>query len=169
MTMPVDSSSVPVGDTATSSDTSGMASLLAPDTFLNLLVDELKYQNPLDPTSSADFMDQIAELSQVEQLQTVSASSQLSQAEELIGQTVTGNDLSGNLITGVVTGVTNTSNGPDIDFGDGDSMAISSISQIGTDGAGSSDSTGSAGSSSSTGSTDSTDATDSSDPTVPTS
>jgi flagellar basal-body rod modification protein FlgD len=152
MTMPVDSSSVPTGDIASTSDTSGMASLLAPDTFLNLLVDELKYQNPLDPTSSADFMDQIAELSQVEQLQTVSTSSQLSQAEDLIGQTVTGNDLSGNLINGVVTGVTNTSNGPDIDFGDGDSMAISSITQIGSDGSAS---------------TDSSD-TDSSDPTDPT-
>lgn len=140
MTMPVDSSSVPVGDTASSTDTSGMASLLAPDTFLNLLVDELKYQNPLDPTSSADFMDQIAELSQVEQLQSVSTSSQLSQAETLIGQTVTGNDLSGNLISGVVSGVTTTANGPDIDFSDGDSMSLSSITQIGSDGTDASDS-----------------------------
>lgn len=165
--MPVDSSSVPVGDAAAPTDTSGMASLLAPDTFLNLLVDELKYQNPLDPTSSADFMDQIAELSQVEQLQTVSSSSQLSQAEDLIGQTVTGNDLSGSFVTGVVTGVTNTSNGPDIDLGDGDSMSISSISQIGTDGAESSGASGSSGTSGATGSSGATASTDSSDPTVP--
>ena len=47
----------------------GMAGLLDPTTFLSLLVDELKYQNPLDPTSSSDFMSQIAQLSQVEQLQ----------------------------------------------------------------------------------------------------
>jgi flagellar basal-body rod modification protein FlgD len=108
-----------------------MASLLAPDTFLNLLVDELKYQNPLDPTSSADFMDQIAELSQVEQLETVSSSSQMSQAQELLGATVTGNDASGSLVTGVVTGVTNTSNGPDVDLGDGDTISLGSITQIG--------------------------------------
>jgi flagellar basal-body rod modification protein FlgD len=134
MTMPVDSSSVPVGDIATSSDSSGMASLLAPDTFLNLLVDELKYQNPLDPTSSADFMNQIAELSQVEQLQTVSSSSQLNEAELLIGETVTGNDASGNLVSGVVSGVTNAANGPELDFADGDTMSLASITQIGSAG-----------------------------------
>jgi flagellar basal-body rod modification protein FlgD len=135
MTMPVDSSSVPVGDIASSSsDTSGMASLLAPDTFLNLLVDELKYQNPLDPTSSADFMNQIAELSQVEQLQTVSSSSQLNAAELLIGETVTGNDASGNLVSGVVSGVTNASSGPEVDFSNGDTMSLTSITQIGSAG-----------------------------------
>jgi len=82
MTMPIstgDSSSVPIGDTAaTTADTSGTASLLQPNTFLSLLVDELKYQDPLDPTNSSDFMNQIAELSQVEQLQTVSSSSEIS-------------------------------------------------------------------------------------------
>jgi flagellar basal-body rod modification protein FlgD len=141
MTMPVDSSSVPTGDIASSSSTSGMASLLAPDTFLNLLVDELKYQNPLDPTSSADFMNQIAELSQVEQLQTVSSSSQLNEAELLIGETVTGNDASGNLVSGVVSGVTNASGGPEVDFSNGDTMALSSITQIGSAGSESTDPT----------------------------
>ena len=55
------------GSTASASS-SGTAGLLDPTTFLSLLVDELKYQNPLDPTSSSDFMSQIAQLSQVEQL-----------------------------------------------------------------------------------------------------
>jgi flagellar basal-body rod modification protein FlgD len=134
MTMPVDSSNVPAGDIAPTTNTTGMASLLAPDTFLNLLVDELKYQNPLDPTSSADFMNQIAELSQVEQLQTVSSSSQLNAAELLIGETVTGNDASGTLVTGVVSGVTNASNGPEVDFSNGDTMSLTSITQIGSAG-----------------------------------
>ncbi len=55
------------GSTANASSL-GTAGLLDPSTFLSLLVDELKYQNPLDPTSSSDFMSQIASLSQVEQL-----------------------------------------------------------------------------------------------------
>jgi flagellar basal-body rod modification protein FlgD len=134
MTMPIsppDTSSVPVGDTATSaaSDT-GTASLLQPNTFLDLLVDELKYQNPLDPTNSADFMNQIAELSQVEQLQTVSSSSQISEAAGLIGQTVAGDDTSGKSVTGTVTGVTNGTSGPTLDVG-GDSVDLSAVQQIG--------------------------------------
>ncbi len=136
MTMPVDSSSVPTGDIASSSNSSGMASLLAPDTFLNLLVDELKYQNPLDPTSSADFMNQIAELSQVEQLQTVSSSSQMNAAELLIGETVTGNDEAGSLVTGVVSGVTNASSGLELNLSDGDTMSLTSITTIGSADAG---------------------------------
>src|ERR1700744_1038849 len=119
MTMPIksaDTASVPVGNTSTGTpDDTGTASLLQPNTFLSLLVDELKYQNPLDPTDSSDFMNQIAELSQVEQLQTVSSSSEISEAAGLIGQTVPGNDTSGNVVSGTVSGVTNGTNGPTLD------------------------------------------------------
>jgi flagellar basal-body rod modification protein FlgD len=130
---PAGSSPAPIGSASTGTSASqdtGMASLLQPDTFLNLLVDELKYQNPLNPTSSSTFMSQIAELSQVEQLETVSASSQISEAAGLIGQTVTANDTSGALITGTVTGVTNGSSGPTLDVG-GDSVTLSDVQQIG--------------------------------------
>ena len=134
MTMPIgstDTSAVPVGDTPTNTaDDTGTASLLQPNTFLSLLVDELKYQDPLDPTDSSDFMNQIAELSQVEQLQTVSSSSQISEAAALMGQSVTGDDTSGNVVTGTVTGVTNGTNGPTLDV-DGDSVDLSSVEQIG--------------------------------------
>jgi flagellar basal-body rod modification protein FlgD len=134
MTMPVtptDSSSTPIGDTTTSTaQETGTASLLQPNTFLDLLVDELKYQNPLDPTNSSDFMNQIAELSQVEQLQTVSSSSQISEAAGLIGQSVSGIDESGALLSGTVTGVTSGTNGPTLDIG-GETMDLSSVQQIG--------------------------------------
>lgn len=134
MTTPIsssDMSTVPVGDasTSTANDT-GTASLLQPNTFLSLLVDELKYQNPLDPTNSADFMNQIAELSQVEQLQTVSSSSEISEAAGLIGQSITGNDTSGKLVSGTVTGVTNGTGGPTLDV-NGDSVDLSAVEQIG--------------------------------------
>ena len=82
------------GGTANTSSL-GTAGLLDPSTFLSLLVDELKYQNPLDPTSSSDFMSQIAQLSQVEQLSSVSSASQMDEAAGLIGKTVTANDGSG--------------------------------------------------------------------------
>jgi flagellar basal-body rod modification protein FlgD len=145
MTMPISpstNSTVPVGDTApTSSSTSGMASLLQPETFLNLLVDELKYQDPLNPTSSSDFMNQISQLSQVEQLQTVSQSSQISEAANLVGKSVTGVDASGTSITGTVTGVTNGSNGPVLDVG-GNTIPVASVVQIGTTGATTSTTTG---------------------------
>jgi flagellar basal-body rod modification protein FlgD len=109
----------------------GTAGLLDPTTFLSLLVDELKYQNPLDPTSSSDFMSQIAQLSQVEQLQSVSSASQMGEAAGLIGKTVTANDESGTAISGIVTGVTNGSSGPLLNVGS-NTVSLSDVEQIGS-------------------------------------
>lgn len=39
--------------------------------FLNLMVAQLKYQNPLEPTNGAEFMAQTAQFSQLEALQTL--------------------------------------------------------------------------------------------------
>jgi flagellar basal-body rod modification protein FlgD len=132
MTMPVSGSSVPTGVVApTSASSSGMASLLQPNTFLTLLVDELKYQDPMNPASSTDFMNQIAQLSQVEQLSAVSQASTASEAASLIGKSVTGSNLSGKVITGVVTGASNGANGPTLNV-NGDVMNLSAVTQIGS-------------------------------------
>jgi flagellar basal-body rod modification protein FlgD len=134
MTTPVsgvngDNAGAGAGGTAQSSSAAGgTAALLDPSTFLTLLVDELKYQNPLDPTSASDFMGQIASLSQVEQLQSVSTASQMGEAAGLIGKTVTANAGEGTL-TGQVTGVTNGSSGPLLDVG-GSTVNLDAVQQI---------------------------------------
>jgi flagellar basal-body rod modification protein FlgD len=134
MTTPVsgvngDNAGAGAGGTAQSSSAAGgTAALLDPSTFLTLLVDELKYQNPLDPTSASDFMGQIASLSQVEQLQSVSTASQMGEAAGLIGKTVTANAGEGTL-TGQVTGVTNGSSGPLLDVG-GSTVNLAAVQQI---------------------------------------
>ncbi len=116
------------GGTTSSHSATGTAGLLDPNTFLTLLVDELKYQNPLNPTSASDFMSQIASLSQVEQLQSVSSASQMGEAAGLIGKTITASD-GGGTLSGVVTGVTNGTNGPLLDVG-GSTVALGSVQQI---------------------------------------
>lgn len=132
MTMPISptSSSSAMNPSTAAPAPSGMAGLLQGSTFLNLLVDELKYQDPLNPASSSSFMNQIAQLSQVEQLQTVSSSSQVSEAASLLGKTVTGVDSNGTLITGVVTGVTNGTSGPTLNVGS-DFINLSAVKNIG--------------------------------------
>jgi flagellar basal-body rod modification protein FlgD len=104
--------------------------LLAPNQFLTLLVDSLKYQDPLDPTSSADFLQQLASLSQVQTESQVAQTDQTSAAANLIGHTVTGNDPSGTSISGLVTGFSMTSSGPDLDIGN-DSVSLGTISSVG--------------------------------------
>ena len=67
--------------------------------FLKLLVAQMKHQDPTAPMESTDFVAQLATFSQVEQSVQVNAkldqllqSSQLSQASSIIGRTVTSAD-----------------------------------------------------------------------------
>lgn len=58
------------------------------DAFLQLLVAQMKYQDPLEPTSNTEYISQYATFSELEQMQNMSATLELSRASTLIGQTV---------------------------------------------------------------------------------
>ncbi len=120
------SSSSSGSDAATAS---GMNSLLAPNEFLNLLVDNLKYQDPLDPTSSADLLTQLASLSQVQTQQQIAETDETSAAANLIGDTITGSDAAGAPVTGAVTGFSLTSSGPTLEVGK-DSVSLGDVSSV---------------------------------------
>jgi flagellar hook assembly protein FlgD len=61
--------------TATTATTAAKAkSMVDKNAFLNLLVAQLKYQDPLDPMKADQFMSQLAQMTQVEQLQNISDS-----------------------------------------------------------------------------------------------
>ncbi len=58
------------------------------DAFLQLLVAQMKYQDPLQPTSNTEYISQYAQFSQVEQMQNMSSSMDLQRASGLVGQEV---------------------------------------------------------------------------------
>ena len=58
------------------------------DAFLQLLVAQMKYQDPLEPTSTTEYISQFATFSELEQMQNMSASMDLFRASSLVGQTV---------------------------------------------------------------------------------
>lgn len=102
---------------ANSAGTSSAASKSTVDyeSFLRLLVAQLKFQDPTQPMDSTQYMAQLASFSQVEQsvqmnskLDSLLQFSQLSQASDLIGKVVTSGDES---VTGTVTEVRLTSQG----------------------------------------------------------
>lgn len=66
----------------------GGASGVDKDTFLQLLVAQMKYQDPLEPTSNTEFISQYATFSQVEQMQNMAGTMELSRASQLVGQEV---------------------------------------------------------------------------------
>ena len=58
------------------------------DTFLQMLVAEMKYQDPLQPTSNPEWVSQYATFSELEQMQNMAESAEASRANDLVGKTV---------------------------------------------------------------------------------
>lgn len=94
--------------TATSAKNDG----LGQDAFLQLLLAQLKNQDPFKPMEDRDFVAQLAQLNSLNQLTEMNAtltqlssSQTLAQASALIGKTVTGLTTLGSQVTGVVAGL----------------------------------------------------------------
>lgn len=83
------------------------------DAFLKLLVNQLKYQDPMNPAQGTEFLAQTAQFTTVEKLtnladvqqQMLTAQLTLS-AANLVGRTVSYHDALGTVTTGAVTGAT---------------------------------------------------------------
>jgi flagellar basal-body rod modification protein FlgD len=82
------------------------------DTFLKLLVAQMKYQDPSNPASSSDLMAQNATFTQVEKLEEIAtqnasllALQRSSSAGALVGRTVSYTDETGAKQSGLVTSV----------------------------------------------------------------
>lgn len=77
------------------------SSTLDKDAFLQLLVAQMKYQDPLEPTSNTEYISQYATFSELEQMQNMSSTMELSRAASLVGQTVVveTTDANGNTIS----------------------------------------------------------------------
>jgi flagellar basal-body rod modification protein FlgD len=88
---------------------------LGRDAFLQLLVLQMQNQDPLDPMDNQDMIAQLAQFSSLEQMENLNSqfeflSGNIDQlnfiaANELVGKTVAGLDLDGNLHKGVVQSV----------------------------------------------------------------
>ncbi len=58
------------------------------DSFLKILVAQMKYQNPMQPESNTEYISQYATFSQVEQLSNMANAMVMSRASEMVGKTV---------------------------------------------------------------------------------
>lgn len=58
------------------------------EAFLQLLVAQMRYQDPLEPTDNTTYISQLATFTQVEEIQNMQSSLQQMEANDLVGKTV---------------------------------------------------------------------------------
>lgn len=78
------------------------SSTMDKESFLQLLVAQMKYQDPMEPTSNTEYISQYAQFSELEQMQNLSGSMNLQRASGLVGQYAVMehvNDATGNTTT----------------------------------------------------------------------
>ena len=63
-------------------------STLDKDAFLQLLVAQMKYQDPLEPTSNTEYISQLATFSELEEMQNMTSGLDLQRASALVGKEV---------------------------------------------------------------------------------
>ena len=129
--------STPLVAPTTTRTTSPTAGTLDKDAFLKLLVAQLKYQNPLEPTDPSAMMAQTAQFSMVESLQQISAAQadagvwqRVVAGQGLIGKEVTGKSADGAELKGVVTGLSIDADGALLTLADGSRLGVDAVLSV---------------------------------------
>jgi flagellar basal-body rod modification protein FlgD len=124
--------------TGTGSSTSSASALtsITPNDFLQMLITQLQNQDPLNPTSSDEILQQISEIDNIEatttltsSLNSVSTDQSFQTASGLIGKQVQGVDTSGNPVSGTVDSVSFSNGAASLNVGS-QSVQLSGISSI---------------------------------------
>ena len=107
------------------------------DTFMKLLVAQLRYQDPSKPVDSSDFIAQTAQFSSLETLEEMSTNNasmlaaQLRlQASSLVGQSVSYLGADGKTVTGTVTSASIAGTGEPVLKVDGKDVALTKVSTV---------------------------------------
>ncbi len=98
---------------AADSKTNGQKGAYDKEMFLQLLVAEMQYQDPLEPTSNTEYVKELASFSEIEAVQAVQEQMQTLEANSLVGKYVTilDENAEGGIISGRVDFIENTDAG----------------------------------------------------------
>jgi flagellar basal-body rod modification protein FlgD len=110
---------------------------LGENDFLMLMMDQLKNQDPLQPSDPTQYMSELAQFTTLEQEMSISSATQSSATQQAAGSALAllGHNVSyidpttGSTISGTVSQVDFTSNGPTLTVGGISGIALSSITQ----------------------------------------
>lgn len=94
--------------------------------FTKILVTQLRHQDPMNPMDDKEFIVQMTQFSQLEQLYNMSSSYDRSNAISLLGMEVTALNDDGDEITGIVTGINSMKGTPNVEI-DGKNIPVTDV------------------------------------------
>jgi flagellar basal-body rod modification protein FlgD len=107
------------------------------NTFLQLMVDQLQNQDPLNPTDTSDYLSQLAQFTSLEQeTNTATATGQLqtetasTEALNLLGKTVSYTDSTGASQSGQVQSIDLTGSSPTLTIGTATGILTSQVTSV---------------------------------------
>jgi flagellar basal-body rod modification protein FlgD len=132
--------SSPTATTSTNANGTQMASSsgqLTANDFINMMVTQLQNQDPLNPTSSSDLLNQMSQIGQLQSstqlsssLQTMTLQSNIASASNMIGKQIDGLDANGAPLSGQVTAVHVANNQVSLDLDNGKTVDLQNITDV---------------------------------------
>lgn len=109
---------------------------ITPNDFMQMLITQLQNQDPMNPTSSDQILQQISQIDNIQatttlstSLNTVAADQGFQTASALIGKTVQGVDAGGNPVSGTVDSASFSNGSATLNVGN-QTMSLSGISSV---------------------------------------
>jgi flagellar basal-body rod modification protein FlgD len=136
-TPPVTGTTAPPATGTAGSSVSRTDNGLGQNDFLNLMMIQLKNQDPSNPSDPSAYLSQLATFSQLEQETQIAASSSSSAAAQetasalgLLGHTVNYTDATGATQTGTVSKIDFSSSGPSLTIGSNTGVTLGDITEV---------------------------------------
>ncbi len=119
------------------SSTANSKLALTPTDFINMMITQLKNQDPTQPTSNADLLQQMSQIGQLQSqqslqtnLQSMVLQNQISSASNFIGKRVSGLDTTNHTVNGVVDSVHIENGGVNLNLDNGSTLALSNLTDV---------------------------------------
>jgi flagellar basal-body rod modification protein FlgD len=104
--------------------------VLGQNDFLKLMIAQLQAQNPLEPGNSNEYLNELAQFTQVEQMTNMANANELSGAVQMIGHKVSYNGSNGQVITGTVDSVQSAATGTTVTVEGVPNITLASLTDV---------------------------------------
>ncbi len=121
------SNSAGSGSTSGTENSNGM---LGQNDFLKLMIAQLQAQDPLQPANTNEYINELAQFTQVEQTTNLANANELSGAVQLIGRTVAYNNPAGGVAVGKVQSVQSNASGTTVTIEGVGGVKLASITEV---------------------------------------